>query len=171
MSNSLQPHGLQHARLLCPPLSPGVFSNSCPLSWWCHPTISFSALLFSFCLQSFSASGSFPVNQFFTFGGQSVGALASESALPMNIHGWYPLGLTGLISFLSKVLSRVFSNITVWKHQFFRTQPSFWSNSLIVTCLLEKPQLWLWFWSVKGTYGLLSAEWCLCFLICCLGLS
>ena len=169
MSNTLQRYRQQHTRLPCPSPSPRACSNSCPLSQWCHSTIlpSFTP----FCPRSFPASGSFPVSQLFASGGQSIGALASTSVLPRNIHDWFLLGLTGLISFLSKVLSRVFSNITVWKHQFFRTQPSFWSNSLIVTCLLEKPQLWLWFWSVKGTYGLLSAEWCLCFLICCLGLS
>ena len=98
VSDSLQPHGLQHARLACPLLSPEVCSNSCPLSQWCHPTISSSVVPFSSCLQSFPASGSFPVSQFFPSGGQSVGVSASASVLPMNIQDWFPLGLTGLIS-------------------------------------------------------------------------
>ena len=98
VSNSLQPHGLQHARLPCPSPTPGAYSNSCSLSRWCHPTISFSVVPFSFCLQSFPASGSFPVSQFFTSGGQSIGISASASVLPMNIQGWFPLGWTGWIS-------------------------------------------------------------------------
>ena len=106
-----------------PSLSPEVCSNSCPLSWWCHPTISSSVILFSSCLQSSPASGSFPVSQFFTSGAQSIGASASASALPMNIQDWFPLGLTGLISLQSKGPSRVFST-TVQKHQFFSAQPS-----------------------------------------------
>ena len=122
---------------------PGVCSNSCPLSQWCHPTISSSAAPFSFCLQSFPASGYFPVNQLFTSGGQSIGASASESALPMNIQGWFPLGLTGLISLLSKGLSRVFSSTTVWKYQFWEAQPFLWPNSHMYTQLLEKPVV-LW---------------------------
>ena len=105
--NSLQPHGLQHTRLPCPSPSPGACSNSCPLSHWCHPIISSVAPLFS-CLQSFSASGSFPVSQFFASGGQSIGASALASVLPMNIQNWFPLGMTGLISLLSKGLSRVY---------------------------------------------------------------
>ena len=123
MSNSLQPHGLQHDRLPCPSLSPGVYSNSRPLNQWCHPTISSSVIPFS-CLQSFPASGSFPMNWLFASGSQSLGALSSASVLPVNIQGWFPLGLTGLISLQSKGLSRVFSNTTVQKHQFFSTQPS-----------------------------------------------
>ena len=118
MSDSLQPHGLQHARLPCPSLSPGACSNSCPLSQWCHPTISSSAIPFSSCFQSFLASASFPVSRLFASGGQSIGASASASVLPMNIQGWFPLGLTGLISLQSKGLSRVFSNTTVKKHKF-----------------------------------------------------
>ena len=110
--------------------------------WWCHPTISSSVIPFS-CLQSFSASGSFPVSQFFASGGQSIGASASASVPPVNIQDWFPLELTGLISLQSKGLSRVFSNTTVQKHQFFSAQPSLWSNSHIHTGLLEKPQLWL----------------------------
>ena len=99
MSNSLRPHGLPHARLPCPSLSPRVWSNSCPLSQWCYLTISSSATLFSFSLQSFPASGSFPMSQLFTSGGQSIGVSVSASVLPMNIQGWFPLGLTSLISF------------------------------------------------------------------------
>ena len=121
ISNSLRPHGLQHARLPCPSPSPGACSNSCPLSWWCHPTISSSVVPFS-CLQSFPASGSFQMSRFFTSGGQSIGVSASASALPMNIQDWSPLGWTGWISLQSKGLSRVFSNTTVQKHQFFGTQ-------------------------------------------------
>ena len=115
MSDSLHPHGLQHARLPCPSLFPWVCSNSCPSSRWCHPTISSSVIPFS-CLQSFPASGSFPKSQFFASGGQSIGASASASVLPTNIQGWIPLGLTGLISLLSKGFSTVFSNTTVGKH-------------------------------------------------------
>ena len=115
MSNSLWPHGLQHTRLPCPSLSPRVCSDSCALSQWCHLTISSSVIPFSH-LQYFPASGSFPVSQLFTSGGQSVRAAASASVLPMNIQDLFPLGLTGLISLLSKGLSRVFSSTTVWKH-------------------------------------------------------
>ena len=139
MSNSLWPHELQHTRLPCPSLCPGVCSNSCPLSWWCHPTISSSVALVSFHPQSFSASGFFPMSQFFASGGQSYGASALVSVLPMNIKGWFPLGLTGLISLFSKELSRVFSSTTVGKHQFFGAQPSLWSSSHIHTWLLERP--------------------------------
>ena len=114
-------------------------SKSCPLRWWCHPPILSSVIPFSSCLQSFSASGSFLMNQLFALGGQSIGASASASVLPMNIRGGFPLGLTGLISLLSNGLSRVFSNTTVQKHQFFCAQPSLWSNSHIHTWLLEKP--------------------------------
>ena len=124
MSNPLQPHGLQHARLPCPLPTPGDCPNSCPSSKWCHPTISSSVVPFSSCLQSFPASGSFPMSQFFTSGGQSIGASASASVLPVNIQDWLPLGLTGLISLLSKGLSRAFFNATVQKHQFFSTQLS-----------------------------------------------
>ena len=123
-SDSLRPHGLQHARLPCPSLSPGVCSNSCPLNQWSHPTISSSVIPFSSCLQSFPASGSFPMSQFFASGGQSIGASASASVPPINIHGWFPLELTGLISLLSKGLSRIFSNTTVQKHQLFGTHLS-----------------------------------------------
>ena len=117
MSDSLRAHELQHARLLCPSLSPWVFSNPCPLSQWCHPTVSPFAACFSSCPQSIPASGSFPMCQFFTSDGQSTGASASASDLPMNIQSWFPLGLTGLISLLSKGLSRVFSSTAVGKCQ------------------------------------------------------
>ena len=135
LHNSLWPHGLQHTRLPCPSLSPGVCSNSCPLSQWCNPTISSSIAPFSSCPQSFPVSGSFPMSWLFTSGGQSFGA--SASVLPMNIQGWFPLGLTGLISLQSKGLSGVLSSTTVWKHQFFGAQPSLWSSSHIHTWLLE----------------------------------
>ena len=104
MSSSLWHHGLQHSRLPCPSLSPGLCSNSCPLSWWWHPTISSTVVPFSSCPQSFLVSGSFPLSPLFTSGGQSIGASASASVLPMNIQGWFPLGLTGLISLQSKGL-------------------------------------------------------------------
>ena len=108
----------------CPSPTPRAYSNSCPLSWWCHPTISSSVIPFSFRLQSFPASGSFPVSQFLTSGGPSIRVLASASVLPINIQDWFPLGWTGLISLQSKGLSRVFSNTTVQKHQFFDAQLS-----------------------------------------------
>ena len=118
MSNSLWPHGLQHDRPPCPSPTPRAYSNSCPLSQWCHPTILSSVVPFSSCLQSFPPSESFPVNQFFTSGGQTLGASALASVLPMIIQDWVPLGLTALISLPFKGLSRVFSDTTVWKHQF-----------------------------------------------------
>ena len=159
MSDSLWSHGLQHARLLCPSLSPGVCSNSCPLSWWCHPTISSSVAPFSSCPWSFPPSGSFPMSHLFISGGQSTGASTSASVLPMNIQSWFPLGLTGLISLLSKGLSTIFSRTTVQKHQFFSAQPSLWSNSHIGTGK-----------TIGLTTWTLSAKWCLCFLIFCQGL-
>ena len=120
MSNSLRPHGLQHARLSCPSPIPRAYSNSCPLSWWCQPTTTSSSIIpFSSCPQSFPASGSFPMSQLFPSGGQSIEVSASASVLPMNIQDGFPLGLTDLISLQSKGLWRVFSNITVQKHQFF----------------------------------------------------
>ena len=137
VSDSLRPHGLQHTRLPCHSQSSRVCSNSCPLTQWCHPTISSSVTLFSSCPQSFPASGSFPMSQLFTSGDQNIGA--SASIFPMNIQGWFPLWLTGLIFLQSQGLSRVFSSITIWKHQFFSAQPSLWSNSHICTGLLEKP--------------------------------
>ena len=127
MSNSLKPHWLQHARLPCQSPTPGVFLNSCSLSWWCHPTISSSVIPFSSHLQSFPASGSFQMSQFFPSSGQSIGVSVSALVLPMNIQAWFPLGWTGLISLQSKGLSRVFSNMAVWKHQFFSAQLSLWS--------------------------------------------
>ena len=138
VSDSLWPHESQHARPSSPSPTPGVHSNLFPLSRWCHPTISSSFILFSSCLQSFPASGSFPRSQFFASGGQSIGVSASASVLPMNIQNWFHLGLAGWVFLQSKGLSRVFSNSTVQKHQFFSTQ----------------------LWPV----GHLSAEQCLCFL-------
>ena len=122
-------HRLQHTRLPCPSLSPRVCLNLFPLRWWYHPTISSSVIRFFSCPQSFPESGSSPVSQLFASGGQSIGASASASVLPINIQGWFPLGLTGLVSLQSKVLSRIFSSTTIWKHQFFGTQSSLWSNS------------------------------------------
>ena len=137
VSDSLQPHGLQHARLPCPSLSPRVCPNSYLLSQWCHPAISSSSVPpISFCLQSFPASGPFPVSWLFVSGGQSIGASASASVLPMNIKGWFPLGLTRWISLQSKGLSRVFSNTTIWRYQFFSTQPYLWSNFHTCTWVL-----------------------------------
>ena len=124
MSDSLQPHEPQHARPSCPSPTPGVHPNPCPLSRWCHSTISSSVIPFSSCPQSLPASGSFPVSQFFTSGGQSTGVSASASVLPMNIQDWSPLGRTSWISFQSKRLLRVFSNTTVQKHQFLSAQLS-----------------------------------------------
>ena len=123
-SDSLRPHGPQHARPPCPSPTPGVHPNSCPLSQWCHPAISSSVIPFSSCLQSFPASGSFLMSQLFASGGQRIGVSASTSVLPMNTQDWSPLGWTGWISLQSKGLSRVFSNTTVQKHQFFSAQLS-----------------------------------------------
>ena len=159
MSDSLWPHELQHTRLPCPSLSPGVCSNSCPLSQWCCPTISSSAVPFFFCLQSLPGWRSFTMSLFFASGRQSIGA--SASVLPMNIQGWFPSGLTSLISLQSKGLSRVFSNNTVQKHRFRRTQPSLWFNFYIHT----------WLWKNCSLHRPLLAKWHLCFLILCLGLS
>ena len=139
ISYTLWPQGLQHARLPCPSPTPEAYSNSCPSSRWCHPNISSSVDPFSSHPQSFPASGSFQMNQFFASHGQSIRVSASASVLPMNIQDWFPLELTGLISLQSKGLSRVFSNITVQKHQSFGTHTSLWSNSHIHTWLLEKP--------------------------------
>ena len=136
---TLWPNGLQHARLSCPSPTPRVYSNSCPLSLWCHPTVSSSITPFSSHLQSFLASGSFQISQFFASGGQSTGVSASTSVLPMNIQDWSPLGWTGWISLQPKGLSRVFSNTTVQKHQFFGVQLSLQSNSHIHFWPLEKP--------------------------------
>ena len=134
VSNSLRPHGLQHTRLPCSSPSPRACSNSCPLSWWCHPIISFSVILFS-CLQSFPASGSFPMSWLFASGGQSSGASASASALPMNIQGGFPLGLTGLI-LQCKRLSRVF-NTTAGKDEFFHAQ-----HLLVIVCIFKCKEIY-----------------------------
>ena len=124
MSDSLQPHESQLARPPCPSPTPGIYSNSCPSSWWYHPVISSSVIPFSSCPQSFPASGSFPMSQLFARGGQSIGVSASTSVLPVNTQDWSPLGWTGWISLQSKGLSRVFSNTTDLKQQFFGTQLS-----------------------------------------------
>ena len=139
MSDSLRPHGLQHARLLCPSRVPGVYSNSCTLSWWCHPTISSSVIPFSFRLQSSPATESFPMSQFFALGGQSIGASASASAsiLPMTLQGWFPLGFS-LISLMSKGISRVYSSITI-KSINSLALSILYDSSHNCTWLLEKP--------------------------------
>ena len=124
LSDSLRPHESQHTRPPCPSPTPGVYPNPCPLSRWCHPAISSSVVPFFSCPQSFPASGSFPMSQLFTWGGQSTGVSASASVLPTNTQDWSPLGWTGWISLLSMGLSRVFSNTTIQKHQFFGTQLS-----------------------------------------------
>jgi len=139
MSDSLRPHESQHARPPCPSPSPGVHSNSCPSSRWCHPAISSSVVPFSYCPQSLPASESFPMSQLFAWGGQSIGVSALAPFLPKNTQGWSPLEWTGWISLQSKGLSRVFSNTTVQKHQFFGARLSSQSNSHIHTLLLEKP--------------------------------
>ena len=137
-SDSLRHHELQHARPPCPSPTPGVHSNSRPLSRWCYPAISSSVVPFSSCPQSLPASGSFPMSQLFTWGGQSIGSSALASVLPMNTQDWSPLEWTGWISLQSKRLSRVFSNTTVQKHQFFGAQLSSQSNSHTHTWPLEK---------------------------------
>ena len=139
VSDSLWPHGLEHARPPCPSPTPRVHSNSCPLSRWCHPAVSSSVIPFSSCPQSLPASGSFPVTQLFAWGGQSTGVKASASFLPKNTKGWSPLEWTGWISLQSKGLSGDFCNTTVQKHQFFGAQLSSQSNSHIHTWPLEKP--------------------------------
>ena len=139
VSESLRPHESQHARPPCPSPTPGVYPNPCPSSQWCHPAISSSVVPISSGTQSLPASESFPMNHLFAWGGQSIGVSASASVLPMNTQDWSPLGWTGWISLQSKGLSRVFSNTTVQRHQFFSTQLSSQSNSHIHTWLLEKP--------------------------------
>ena len=139
VSDSLWPHESQHARPPCPSPTPRVYSNPCPSSRWCHPAISSSVIPFSSCPQSLPASGSFPISQRFTWGGQSIGVSASASVLPMNTQDWSPLGWTGWISLQSKGLWRVFSNTIVQKHQFFGAQLSSQSNSHIHTWTLGKP--------------------------------
>ena len=142
MSDSLWPHESQHARPPCPSPTPGVHSNSCPSSWWCHPAISSSIILFSSWPQSFPAQGSLQMSQLFAWDGQSIGVSASTSVLPLNTQDWSPLGWTGWISLQSKGLSRVFSNTTFQKHQFFGAQLSSQSNSHIHTW-----RLWFFQWS------------------------
>ena len=139
MSDSFQPHELQHARPPCPSPNPRVHSDSCPLNQWCHPAISSSIVPFSSYPQSLSASESFPMSQHFAWGGQSTGVSALASFLPKKSQGWYPSEWTGWISLQSKGLSRVFSNTTVQKHQFFGAQLSSQSNSYIHTWPLERP--------------------------------
>ena len=138
-SYCFRPHELQHARPHCPSPTPRVYPNSCPLSRWCHPAVSSSVIPFSSCPQSLPASGSLLMSQLFAWGGHSIGVSASASVLPMNTQDWSPLGWTGWISLQSKGLSRVFSNTTVQKHQFFSTQLFSQFNSHIHTWLLEKP--------------------------------
>ena len=140
---TVRPHELQHTRPPCPSPTPGVYPNPCALSQWCHPTISSSVVPFSSCPQSVPASGSFQMSQIFASGSQSIGVSASTSVLPMNTQDWSPVGWTGWISLQSKGLSRVFSNTTVQRHQFFCAQLSLQSNFYIHTWLLEKPQPWL----------------------------
>ena len=147
MSESLQLHELQHARLSCPSLSPGVWANSCPLNQWCHTVVASSVALLSSCPQSFPAPGSFLVSQFFASGVQSIGS-PSASIFPTNILGQFSLGVTGLISLLSKGLSRVFSSTTIWKHQFFRTQPFY---DPILTSLYE-------YW-INYSFGYMDICW------------
>ena len=142
MSDSLRPHESQHARPPCPSPTPGIHSNSCPSSRWCHPTISPSIVPLS-CPQSLPASGSFPMSQLFAWGAPSIAVSASTSVLPMNTQDWSPLGWTGWISLQSKGLSRVFSNTTVQKHQFYGSQLSSLSNFHIHTWPLEKSYPWL----------------------------
>ena len=162
MSDSLWLHGLLHARLPRPSLSPGVCSDSYPLNQWCHPAISSSVVPFSSCPQSLPASESFPMSQPFTWGGQSIGVSALASVLSMNTQDWSPLGWTGWISLQSMGPSRVFSNTTVQKHQFFGAQLSSQSNShpYMTTGKI-----------IALTMQPLLTKWCLSFLICCLGLS
>ena len=156
--DSLRPHELQHARPPYPSPTPWVHPNSCPSNRWCHPAIS-SSVPFSSCPQSLPASESFPMSQLFAWGGQSIGVPALAPVLPMNTQGWSPLGWTGWISLQSKGFSRVFSNSTVQKHQFFCAQLSSQPNSHIHTWLLEKPQPWL--------DGPLLAKQYFCFSIAC----
>ena len=162
MSNSLRPHGLQHARPPCPSSSPRVCPSSCSLHWWCHQAISSSDTLFCFCHQSCPASLTFPMSQLFASDDQNTGASASASVLPMKIQGSSPFRLTGSISLLSKGLSGVFSSTPVGRHWFFGALPPLQSSSHNHR-QLGRPQPWL--------YRPLSAEWCLCFSTHCLGLS
>ena len=137
VSDSLQPHGLQHTRPLCPSPSPGVCPSLCPLYWWCHPAISSSDAFFFSCSQSFPALGTFLMSWLFTSGDQNTGISTSVSFLPISIQGWFPFWLTGLISLLSKGLS-VFSSTIVWSHQFFGSVPSLWSSAHNLTWPLRR---------------------------------
>ena len=157
-ANSLWLHGLQHAGLTCPSLSPGVCSNLCPLRWWCHPTLSSSVVHFFSCPQSFFSNGSFLMSQLFTSGGRSIGASALASVLPRNIQGWFPLGLTGLISLQSKGFSRVFSSTTV------KSISSLVLSFLYGRTLTSVHDYW-------KNHSFDNPDFCLCFLTCCLGLS
>ena len=148
MSDSLWPHGLQHNRLPLPSPTPTACSNSCPLSQWCHPIISSSVIPFSSCLQSFPASRSFPMSQVFASGDQNIGVSASASVLPMNIQDWFPLGWTGWISLQVKGLSRLFSNTTVQKYQFFSA----------ICYVYDFQTLWIWFW-VSKILGVRTLFW------------
>ena len=159
MSDSLWPHETQHARPPCPSPTPGVYPNSCPLSRWCHLTISSSVIPFSSCLQSFPTSGSFQMSQLFTLGGENIGVSASTSVLPMNTQDW-SIGWTGWISLQSKGLSRVFSNTTIHKHQFL----AFFMVQLSYPYMTTGKIIALTIWTFVR-------KSCLCFLICCLGLS
>ena len=163
-SSFLWPHVLQHSRLLCPSPSPTACSNSCLLSRWCHPTISSFVIIFFSCLLYFQASGSFSMSWLFASDGQSIGASASPSVLPMNIQRWFPLGLIRYISLQSKGLSRVFSNTTVQKHQFFGIQLSLWSSPTLTSVYDH--------WENHSfEYMDLCQQSSLYLLICCLGLS
>ena len=163
MSDSLRPRESQHARPPCPSTTPGVHSNSCPSSWWCHPAISSSVVPFSSCPQSLPASESYPISQLFAWGGQSIGISASALVLPMNTQDKCPLGWTGWISLQSKGLSRVFSNTTVQKHQFFGAQLSSQSKSRIHTWPTGK--------TIALTRRTFVGKECLCFSIGYLGWS
>ena len=161
MSNSLWPHGLQHTRIPCPSSTPRAYSNSCPLSWWCHPTMLSSVVPFSSCLQSFPTSGSFQMSQFFVSGSQSIGVPDSASVPPINIQDWFPLGWTGWISLQFKGFSRVFSNTTVQKH-----------HSSVLSFLYSPTLTSTYdYWKNHSFDYKNLAKWCLCFLICFLGLS
>ena len=157
MSNSLQSHTLQHARLFCPSLSPWVCSDSCPLSRWCYLTISFSTAPFSFCLQYFPASVSFPVSHLFTLNGKSIAVYAPATIFPVNIEGWFPLWLTGLISLPSSLHHHKLKTSIRWPSAFFMDQ-------------LSHPYMTMGK-AIALTLGTFLDRWCLCFLIYCLGLS
>ena len=167
MSDSLWPHGLKHTRLPCLSPPPGACSNSCPLSQWCHPTISSSVVPFSSCLQSFPASGTFPVSQLFTSDDQSVGASASASTLPTNIQGWFPLGLIGLISLLSKGLSRVFSSTTIISYNNTKRVLHIWgkdwrsiSPNTQNYCLYVVRLIYLFFFSFLNVSNFIQLKFC-----------